>query len=116
MSYKMDTFPNPCPENDYTVALEVPEFTCLCPLSGRPDFAELHIEYMPAELCIELKSLKNYIASFRDRQAFHEAVTNEIVDFLFDAVRPKFIEINAEFNVRGGIHTTVTATRTGDDE
>lgn len=113
--FRLDTFENPSPDKDYSVSLEIPEFTCLCPLSGNPDFAELHIEYSPAAKCIELKSLKNYIASFRNRQAFHEAVANEIVDFLFDAVKPRRIELVAEFKVRGGIYTTVTAARTDAD-
>ena len=111
----IDTFENPNPENDYSVDLEIPEFTCLCPLSGHPDFAELHLEYTPDKLCVELKSLKNYIATFRNRQAFHEAVANEILNHLFDAVRPKFMELTAVFNVRGGIHTTVTVARSTKD-
>ena len=112
---QLDTFPNPSPDNDYSVELEIPEFTCLCPLSGHPDFAELHIEYIPGKLCVELKSLKNYMETFRNRQAFHEAVANEILDYLFDAVKPKFMELTAEFNVRGGIYTTVTVSRSADD-
>ena len=108
---QLDTFENPSPDNEYSVSLDSPEFTCLCPLSGNPDFAEIHIEYKPAALCVELKSFKNYIASFRNRQAFHEAVANEITDFLFDAVKPRHIQLVAEFNVRGGIYTSVTVTR-----
>ena len=111
----LDTFDNPNPENDYSVDLEIPEFTCLCPLTGHPDFAVLRIEYIPDRLCLELKSLKNYIATFRSRQAFHEAVANEILNRLFDAIHPKFIELSAEFNVRGGIVTTVTVSRRSDE-
>ncbi|PPC90984.1 MAG: NADPH-dependent 7-cyano-7-deazaguanine reductase QueF [Methylobacter sp.] len=103
----LETFNNPKPGRDYTIRIEVPEFTCLCPKTGQPDFATLFIEYVPAQLCVELKSLKLYMWSFRDQGAFHEAVSNEILDDLVKATAPNFIRIRAEFNVRGGIYTTV---------
>ena len=96
-------------ERDYTIRIRVPEFTCLCPKTGQPDFAELLIEYIPDRLCVELKSLKLYIWSFRDEGAFHEAVTNRILDDLVNATKPRFMRIKADFNVRGGIYTTVVA-------
>ena len=105
------TFPNPAPDRDYTIRMSLPEFTCLCPVTGQPDFATLELEYVPDRLCVELKSLKLYIWSFRDRGAFHEAVTNEIVDRLASAVHPRFMRLTARFNVRGGIYTTVVAER-----
>ena len=104
-----ETFDNPQPERDYTIRVRVPEFTCLCPKTGQPDFATLHIEYVPDQLCVELKSLKLYIWSYRDQGAFHEAVTNQILDDLVQACAPRFMRIRAEFNVRGGIYTTVVA-------
>jgi len=107
----LDTFPNPQPDRDYTIRMTIPEFTCLCPKTGQPDFATLELEYVPDALCIELKSLKLYIWSFRDRGAFHEAVTNEIADHLDAAVRARFLRLTARFNVRGGIHTSVVAER-----
>jgi len=107
----LETFPNPRGERDYTIRMTLPEFTCLCPKTGQPDFATLELEYVPDELCIELKSLKLYIWSFRDRGAFHEAVTNEILDHLAAAVAPRFMRLTAKFNVRGGIYTTVVAER-----
>lgn len=103
----LETFNNPKPGRDYTIRIEVPEFTCLCPKTGQPDFATLLIEYVPAQLCVELKSLKLYMWSFRDQGAFHEAVSNEILDDLVKATAPNFMRIRAEFNVRGGIYTTV---------
>ena len=103
----METFPNPNPSRDYTVHMEVPEFTCLCPRTGQPDFAVLHIDYVPDVLCVELKSLKLYIWSFRDKGAFHEAVTNQILEHLVQALQPRFMRLTAKFNVRGGIYTTV---------
>ncbi|PPD21189.1 MAG: NADPH-dependent 7-cyano-7-deazaguanine reductase QueF [Methylobacter sp.] len=103
----LETFNNPKPGRDYTIRIEVPEFTCLCPKTGQPDFATFFIEYVPAQLCVELKSLKLYMWSFRDQGAFHEAVSNEILDDLVKATAPNFIRIRAEFNVRGGIYTTV---------
>lgn len=105
----LETFPNPMPERDYTIRIEVPEFTCLCPKTGQPDFATLHIEYVANTLCVELKSLKLYVWSFREQGAFHEAVTNQILDDLVAACAPRFMRLTAEFNVRGGIYTTVTA-------
>ena len=103
----LETFPNPSIEKDYSIRMEIPEFTCLCPITGQPDFATLHLEYVPDLLCVELKSLKLYICSFRDRGAFHEAVTNEILEQLADVTSPRFMRLHAEFNVRGGIYTSV---------
>jgi 7-cyano-7-deazaguanine reductase len=105
----LDTFVNPAAGRNYTIRLDVPEFTCLCPKTGQPDFATLTIEYVPDELCIELKSLKLYIWSFRDQGAFHEAVTNQILNDLVTACRPQFMRVLARFNVRGGIYASVTA-------
>ena len=105
----LESFANPAPERDYTIRIQVPEFTCLCPKTGQPDFATLDIEYVPDQLCIELKSLKLYIWSFRDRGVFHEAVTNEILSTLSSMLLPRFLRISARFNVRGGIYTTVVA-------
>jgi 7-cyano-7-deazaguanine reductase len=108
---QLETFVNPELARDYTIRMQIPEFTCLCPRTGQPDFATLDLEYVPHRLCVELKSLKLYIWSFRDRGAFHEAVTNEIADHLDQALRPRFLRLSARFNVRGGIHTTVVAER-----
>jgi 7-cyano-7-deazaguanine reductase len=108
---ELETFPNPASAHDYTIRMQIPEFTCLCPRTGQPDFATLELEYVPDELCVELKSLKLYVWSFRDRGAFHEAVTNEIADHLNAAVQPRFLRLTARFNVRGGIYTTVVAER-----
>ena len=105
----LDTFNNPQPERDYTIRIDIPEFTCLCPKTGQPDFATIQIEYVPAKLCVELKALKLYMWSFRDRGAFHEAVTNEILNDLVKVMAPNFMRIRAEFNVRGGNYTTVIA-------
>ena len=105
----VDTFPNPCPQRDYRIHMEIPEFTCLCPKTGQPDFATLYLDYVADRLCIELKSLKLYIWSFRDRGTFHEAVTNQILDELASAIRPRFMRLTAKFYVRGGIFTTVVA-------
>jgi 7-cyano-7-deazaguanine reductase len=107
----LETFPNPHAQRDYTIRMQIPEFTCLCPRTGQPDFATLDLEYVPDRLCVELKSLKLYIWSFRDRGAFHEAVTNEIADHLHAAVHARFLRLTARFNVRGGIYTTVVAER-----
>lgn len=107
----LETFANPAPEHDYVIRMSIPEFTCLCPRTGQPDFATLEIEYVPDRLCVELKSLKLYIWSFRDRGAFHEAVTNEIADVLAGATTPRYLRLSAQFNVRGGITTTVVAER-----
>ena len=105
----LETFPNPNPDRDYTINFEIPEFSCLCPKTGQPDFAVLEIEYIPNNLCVELKSLKLYIWSYRDHGVFHEAVTNKILDDLVATISPRFMNISADFNVRGGIHTNVTA-------
>ena len=109
MTSPLQTFPNPAPERDYTIRMTLPEFTCLCPKTGQPDFATMKLEYVPDERCVELKSLKLYIWSFRDRGAFHEAVTNEILRELVAVTAPRFLRLSAEFNVRGGIYTTVVA-------
>jgi 7-cyano-7-deazaguanine reductase len=105
----LEVFPNPAPERDYTIRMSIPEFTCLCPKTGQPDFAALELEYVPDERCVELKSLKLYVWSFRNRGAFHEAVTNQILQDLVAATAPRFMRLLAKFNVRGGIYTTVTA-------
>ena len=105
----LETFANPAPERDYTIRMQVPEFTCLCPRTGQPDFAMLELEYVADQLCVELKSLKLYIWSFRDRGAFHEAVTNEILATLAHVLAPRFMRLTARFNIRGGITTTVVA-------
>ena len=107
----LETFANPRPEHDYTIRMRIPEFTCLCPKTGQPDFATLQLEYVPDRACVELKSLKLYIWSFRDRGAFHEAVTNEIADHLARAISPRFLRLQARFKVRGGIYTSVIVER-----
>jgi 7-cyano-7-deazaguanine reductase len=109
MTTSLEIFPNPAPERDYTIRMTIPEFSCLCPKTGQPDFATLKLEYVPDERCVELKSLKLYIWSFRSRGAFHEAVTNEILGELATLTAPRFMRLTAEFNVRGGIYTTVVA-------
>ena len=106
-SRELELFPNPQPTRDYTIRIDIPEFTCLCPKTGQPDFATLTLEYVPDMHCVELKSLKLYVWSFRDEGAFHEAVTNEILDDLVKAASPRFMRLSAVFNVRGGIGTTV---------
>jgi 7-cyano-7-deazaguanine reductase len=106
-SKELETFANPSPERAYTIRIRVPEFTCLCPKTGQPDFATLLIDYVPGQHCIELKSLKLYVWSYRDEGAFHEAVTNQILNDLVRACAPRFMRLTAEFNVRGGIYTTV---------
>ena len=105
---KIETFPNPVSRRNYTIEMECPEFTCLCPKTGQPDFAILHISYVPDKLCLELKSLKIYLVSYRNEGGFHEKVINIILDDLVSACRPRKMTIVGEFNVRGGIHTTVT--------
>jgi 7-cyano-7-deazaguanine reductase len=110
-SESLETFVNPAVDRDYTIRMEIPEFTCLCPKTGQPDFATLDLEYVPDRRCVELKSLKLYIWSFRDRGTFHEAVTNEIADRLVDAMDPRFLRLTARFNVRGGIYTSVVVER-----
>ncbi|MBW4051937.1 MAG: NADPH-dependent 7-cyano-7-deazaguanine reductase QueF [Proteobacteria bacterium] len=107
----LESFANPRPEHDYTIRMRIPEFTCLCPKTGQPDFATLELEYVPDRACVELKSLKLYIWSFRDRGAFHEAVTNEIADHLARTLSPRFLRLEARFKVRGGIHTRVIVER-----
>lgn len=108
-SKELETFDNPAPERDYTIRIRMPEFTCLCPKTGQPDFATMHLEYVPDKSCIELKALKLYIWSFREQGAFHEAVTNEILSDMVKACQPRFMRLTAEFNVRGGIYTIVVA-------
>jgi 7-cyano-7-deazaguanine reductase len=106
-SKELETFPNPHPQRDYTIRIRIPEFTCLCPKTGQPDFATLDLEYVPDARCVELKALKLYVWSFRDEGAFHEDVTNRILEDLVGACAPRFMRLTAEFNVRGGIYTTV---------
>ncbi len=106
-SKTLETFPNPNPARPYEIAMECPEFTCLCPLTGQPDFATIRLRYVPAERCVELKSLKLYLWSYRNEGAFHEAVTNQICDDLVKALAPRWIEVTGDFAVRGGIHTAV---------
>jgi len=106
-SQVLETFANPAPDHDYTIRMTLPEFTCLCPRTGQPDFATLELEYVPDRLCVELKSLKLYIWSFRNRGTFHEAVSNEIASRLTELLAPRFLRLTARFNVRGGIHTSV---------
>lgn len=108
-SRTLDTFLNPAPERDYTIRMTMPEFSCLCPKTGQPDFATLKLEYVPDLRCVELKALKMYIWSYRDQGAFHEAVTNAILQDLVAATAPRFMRLEAVFNVRGGIYTTVVA-------
>ena len=108
-SATLETFENPEPGRDYAIRIRLPEFTCLCPKTGQPDFATLSLEYVPDRLCVELKSLKLYVWSYRDEGAFHEAVTNRILSDLVRACTPRFMRLTAEFNVRGGIYTTVVA-------
>ena len=104
----LETFDNPEPDRDYTIRISIPEFTCLCPLTGQPDFAELLLEYVPDKLCVELKSLKLYMVSFRDTGAFHEAISNQILNAITSLTEPRFMRLSANFNVRGGIYTSVT--------
>ncbi len=111
---EIETFDNPTPGRNYTIRIRTPEFTCLCPKTGQPDFATINIDYVPNLRCVELKSLKLYIWSYRDEGAFHEAVTNRILDDLLHACEPHFMRITAEFNVRGGVYTTVVAEHRSD--
>jgi len=108
-SKNLEKFPNPAPERDYQIDFECPEFTCLCPKTGQPDFATIRIEYVPDAVCVELKSLKLYLWSFRQEGYFHEAVTNHILDDLVALLSPRYMTVSGEFRVRGGIHTTVEA-------
>jgi len=112
-SRKLKTFPNPRPGRDYVVRCEAQEFTCVCPMTGQPDFATITIEYVPAKFCFELKSLKGYLWSYRNEGAFHETVVNRILDDLVSATKPASMTVTGEFNVRGGIRTTVVASHTG---
>ena len=105
----LDTFESPETDRDYTIRITMPEFTCLCPLTGQPDYAKFQLEYIPDLLCVELKSLKLYMGSFRDTAAFHEAFTNKILNDLVELTQPRFMRLNADWNVRGGIFTTVVA-------
>jgi 7-cyano-7-deazaguanine reductase len=107
---RLDAVPNPHPDRDYEVAMAIPEFTCLCPMTGQPDFATIRIRYVPDQHLVELKSLKLYMWSYRDEGAFHEDVTNRILDDLVHAVRPRWAEVTGDFNVRGGIKTEIRAT------
>ncbi len=105
----LQSFPNPAPERDFLIRMEIPEFTCLCPMTGQPDFARLELDYVPDRRCVELKSLKLYIWSYRDQGAYHEAVTNRILADLVRLLAPRFMRLTARFFVRGGIFTTVVA-------
>ena len=105
----LDTFENPQPDRDYTIRIDTPEFTCLCPLTGQPDFANIQLEYIADQQCLELKSLKLYFWSYRDQGAFHEAVTNQILSDLVKAISPRFMRVSADFNVRGGVYTQIVA-------
>jgi 7-cyano-7-deazaguanine reductase len=107
-SKNLETFKNPAPDRDYEIAFDCPEFTCLCPLTGQPDFAHFKIRYVPDQTCVELKSLKLYLWSYRDEGAFHEAVTNRVLDDLVKACAPRRMQVEAQWWVRGGIGTTVT--------
>src|SRR5512145_1013767 len=110
-SAKLATFANPRPARDYRIHMEIPEFTCLCPRTGQPDFATLVLDYVPAARCVELKSLKLYVWSYRNQGAYHEDVTNRVLDDLVRATRPRFMRLTAKFYVRGGIFTTIVAER-----
>ena len=109
-SKQLETFPNPRPERDYEIHMDCPEFTCICPRTGQPDFATIRLDYVPDKLCVELKSLKLYLWSYRNEGAFHEAVVNQILDDLVRACRPRKMTVTGDFNVRGGIRTVVRAT------
>ena len=108
-SKDLETCPNPNPDRDFLIQMRIPEFTCLCPKTGQPDFATLYLDYIADQTCVELKSLKLYIWSFRNEGAFHEAVTNRILDDLVAGTAPRYMRLTAEFFVRGGIYTTVVA-------
>lgn len=108
-SKALETFPNPNPNRDFHIHMEIPEFTCLCPKTGQPDFAVIYLDYIPDQQCVELKSLKLYMWSYRDEGAFHEAVTNQILDDLVAVTQPKFMRVTAKFYVRGGVFTNVVA-------
>ncbi|OZB36709.1 MAG: NADPH-dependent 7-cyano-7-deazaguanine reductase QueF [Halothiobacillus sp. 14-56-357] len=106
-SKTLETFPNPFPDRDYTIHMTIPEFTCLCPKTGQPDFATIRIDFVPDQRCVELKSLKTYMWSFREEGGFHEAMTNGILNDLVAAISPRFMRVTGEWNVRGGIYTNV---------
>lgn len=108
-SKNLETFDNPNPDTDYTIRIRIPEFTCLCPKTGQPDFATIYIDYIPDQKCVELKALKMYMWSFRDEGAFHEKVTNDMLAKLVDVTNPRFMRVTGEFNVRGGVYTSVVA-------
>ena len=108
-SKSLEGFPNPSPGRDYLIRMQIPEFTCLCPKTGQPDFATLFLDYVPDRKCVELKSLKLYVWSYRDQGAFHEAVANRICDDLVKLLSPRFLRLTARFHVRGGIFTSVVA-------
>jgi 7-cyano-7-deazaguanine reductase len=108
-SKQLHVFPNPAPQRDYLIQFQLPEFTCLCPLTGQPDFAHFQIEMVADQLCVELKSLKLYFWSYRDEGAFHEAVTNKVLEDIVAVTRPRFIRVSARWYVRGGIYTSVVA-------
>lgn len=114
-SKELQTFPNPAPENDYTIRITVPEFTCLCPLTGQPDFADFLIEYVPENECVELKSLKMYFWSFREEGGFHEKLSNDVLAKLVEVTQPRYMRVTANWNVRGGIYTTVVAEHKADN-
>jgi len=114
-STSLETFENPQMDRDYTIRIDTPEFTCLCPITGQPDFATIQLEYIADQRCLELKSLKLYFWSYRDQGAFHEAVTNQILSDLVAAISPRFMRVSAEFNVRGGIYTQVIAEHRADN-
>jgi len=106
---KLQRFENPTPDKDYLIEIKIPEFTCLCPVTGQPDFALMNLKYVPNKFCVELKSLKLYIWSFRDTDGFHEAVTNRILDELVSLIQPRFLKLRADFNVRGGTYPVITS-------
>tara|TARA_A100001035_G_scaffold261152_1_gene239891 strand:+ start:473 stop:841 length:369 start_codon:yes stop_codon:yes gene_type:complete len=108
----LETFDNPQKKNDYIIKMDIPEFTCICPLTSQPDFAEFYLEYVPDKLCVELKSLKLYMGSYRDIGAFHEDVTNQIFDDLHTVTKPRYMRLNALWKVRGGITTRVEVKKT----
>ena len=112
---ELETFNNPNPGRDYSIRIRIPEFTCLCPKTGQPDFATLFLDYIPEAACVELKSLKQYIWSYRDEGAFHEAITNSILEDLVAAMQPSYARLTARFNVRGGIYTTIVAEHRAED-
>jgi 7-cyano-7-deazaguanine reductase len=114
-SLSLEVFANPNAQRDYTIRIDTPEFTCLCPKTGQPDFAALTLEYVPDEVCVELKSFKLYIWSYREQGAFHEAVTNQILNDLVAACQPRFMRVTAEFNVRGGVYTSVVVEHKKED-